>query len=374
MSAQAAVAHILDPVLRSFRLLPGPVHDGKDEKNDEKVVGEVTARQLATEEALEKIAQRCGHFARALFPANPSDFLSFFANEDHYIHDGKEESKLQKLLTKAAEKQLFLHIKDRDEESRRRFIRSRVVANSHHWKNVVGSSWQLRLDNEAMAACVRVEYGLQAAPQEIMTEQCGLCNKHNLARDAAHFLTCQKTRADEIIKRHNQVCQAFATACRALGHHVRVEPKRLDKEDAKRVDLDITMQLKQVLADVTIRCSATKNPDQVLDEANRQKTKKYQDKACALGCEFVPLAFDAFGGWHNVTDKLIERIKRTGQPRDSCVTAAGVVRALRQEISVAIHRFNGKALARGARHSRRHLDLVADVDGCLGGLGLGLGA
>ncbi len=262
---------------------------------------------------------------------------------------------------------------------RRRFIRSRTVDHAYHWKNVVGSSWQLRLDNEAVAACVRVEYGLLALPQEMLTEKCGLCNHVTLTQDPAHFLKCRKTRADEIIKRHNQVCQSFATACRALGHHVRVEPMRLDQQDAKRVDLDITMQLKQVLCDVTIRCSAArdlldvKDPEDIMSAAVREKEKKYQERARALGCTFRTLAFDAFGGWNAGTENLIQELKTKGIPRDSDMTAAGVIRTLKQEISIAIHRFNGKAIARGARHSRINIDLdsVAPAGGERSDLGLG---
>ena len=172
-----------------------------------------------------------------------------------------------------------------------------------------------------------------------------------MARDPAHFLTYQKTRAKEIIKRHNMVSQSFATACRLLGHHVTVEPKRLDQHDAMRVDLDITLRLKRVLADVTVRCSTSKSPDAVLEQANRDKEKKYKEKAREAGAAFVPLAFDAFGGASKEAEAFIQRMGREGVQRDSNVSVQQVIRTLWQEISVAIHRFNGQAMLRGVRGS-----------------------
>ena len=131
-----------------------------------------------------------------------------------------------------------------------------------------------------------------------------------------------------------------------------VEPKRLDQHDAMRVDLDITLRLKRVLADVTVRCSTSKSPDAVLEQANRDK-EKYKEKAREAGAAFVPLAFDAFGGSSKEAEAFIQRMGREGVPRDSNVSVQQVIRTLWQEISVAIHRFNGQAMLRGVRGSGR---------------------
>jgi hypothetical protein len=369
LSAQAAAAPIIEPLLESFELLPGQGvrvrvglgHEGKEEKKEAEPLGEVevTRRQNATEEALNEIALRCGHSnaVSALLPANPAQFLPFFVAQAKQIERGdKEEAKetLQHVLTKAAEVEIFSDLENTGTLDQKCFLKSRTVKNAYHWKLVVGSNWKLKLDDEQMATCVRVEYGLPPVSVESMGPQCGLCRKFALT-DPCHFMTCAKTRADEIIKRHNQVCSSFASACRALGHHVTVEPKRLNADDAKRVDLDVTMRLKRFLADVTVRCSTTKEPEAVFLVANREKERKYRSMAREEGCDFVPLAIDAFGGWSDGTEDFIQLLQKLGESRDSAVAAFQITRALRQEISVAVHRFNGKALARGVRHSRAQL-------------------
>jgi len=134
-----------------------------------------------------------------------------------------------------------------------------------------------------------------------------------------------------------------------------VEPFKLDGVaiDSKRVDLDMMLGLQSVIADVTIRCSARKDVDKVLEAAEAQKTEKYREMAVRKAVQFQPLAFDAFGGFADKAQKFFKQMKQTGQPRDSDKTAAGIMRAMRQQISVAIHRYNGECLLAGLAASRK---------------------
>ena len=109
-----------------------------------------------------------------------------------------------------------------------------------------------------------------------------------------------------------------------------------------------------------MRCSTSKSPDVVLEAANKEKTKKYKEKAAEAGAAFVPLAFDAFGGVSNETEAFIQRLGKEGVVRDSDMSKQQVIRTLRQEISVAIHRFNGKAMVRGVRASVKRVAGAGD--------------
>ena len=107
--------------------------------------------------------------------------------------------------------------------------------------------------------------------------------------------------------------------------------------------------------------------------ADREKERKYRAMASECGAEFVPLVFDAFGGWSPTTRRFLDRCRKS---RESSAATPRAFTAMKQEISVAIHRFNGKALWRGTCASTKQQvdDSSANGSGsAAAGLGLGLG-
>ena len=147
----------------------------------------------------------------------------------------------------------------------------------------------------------------------------------------------------------------IARACRELGYHVTVEPFKINGValDSKRVDLDIMMGLKSVIADVTIRCSARKDVDKVMEAAEANKESKYQAMSKHRVAEIVPIAIDAFGGVAKKAREFFKRMKQTGVARSSDKTVAGIMRTMQREISVAIHRYNAKCFMTGVAASMR---------------------
>ena len=116
------------------------------------------------------------------------------------------------------------------------------------------------------------------------------------------------------------------------------------------------MRLLRVLVDVTIRCSINhSSPKASFEKAEKEKQAKYRNLARECGAKFVALVFDAFGGWSESARKAFNdwRCVRRLDPEVQQAFAD-----LKQEISVAIHRFNGKAFADGVAFSR-----LADVNG-----------
>ena len=339
------------------------------------IAGEANARQIATAEAIKHVFKQIGpaddDAASFFLPNDAFSFLTFSAKrldqggelievevEGGKPGDGKTKKKnMQSYLTSEMEKYMRRELLKTGPLDRRAHMKSRCAAFAHVWKTVVGSTPMLLLTDSEMQSNVRVEYGLPAIPAERLMEHCNLCQRNKdytvLANNPCHFLTCQKTRAKEVIRRHNEVCNLIGHACRELSHHATVESSKINGVaiDSKRVDLDMLLRLKTVLADVTIRCSAKKDVDAVMEAADKAKTDKYRAMAVQRSAQFVPLAFDAFGGFSPTTQKFFDQVKQSGVPRSSDMTAVEIMRTMRQEISVAIHRYNGMANITGVYSS-----------------------
>jgi hypothetical protein len=107
------------------------------------------------------------------------------------------------------------------------------------------------------------------------------------------------------------------------------------------------------MADVTIHCSAKKNVDQVMEAAAVAKQKKHGAAAQTRGAQMAALVFDAFGGVHPQTQAFFKQMKQSGVSRNSDKTVRGIMWRMRQEISVAIHRYNAQCFSSGVAASVR---------------------
>jgi len=94
----------------------------------------------------------------------------------------------------------------------------------------------------------------------------------------------------------------------------------------------------------------------MFNTAAAEKRKKYEPMRKAHACTFIPLVFEAFGGFSHTVDELIKRLKNAdGQGGDSIRqdTNGSIILWMRRKISVAIHRFNAMAMIKGAIESRQ---------------------
>jgi hypothetical protein len=359
-SAQAAAAPLLQEFTQFFGLgvLPLRPAEGKDEKDRPPPDNPDDPRLTATASALQFINSNCtqSQALHDLLPADAADCLSFYSdllerkNEAKAARsDGKKP--LQSLLSKAEESNRLITLLDTCDSVERKFLAARCLPEAHHWKLALPTRWQLKLSDEEIASCARVELGLTPAQSDVMPVSCGHCNKANSALEAVHFITCPVARASSSGKRHNEVVQAVASFCRAVGVHVTVEPMRLADYSQIRPDLDLVVRLQRVLVDVTIRCSQVKSSTAAsFQRAHQEKEKKYRNLAQECGAKFTALVFDAFGGWSDLTSKALNDWKFTRR-RDSAIQRAFT--GFKQEVSVAIHRFNAQALNDGVVFSRR---------------------
>ena len=200
--------------------------------------------------------------------------------------------------------------------------------------------------NDTISMCCRVEHGLTPVPKERMGAVCGYCKKRS-AHSPLHFITCQAARKAKMWIRHFQVVWLIASYARVAGIPLTVEPKHLQDKSNKRPDIDMFVRLMRKLVDVTIRCSAGKSdPDSAFEAAENEKSRKYAQMARECGADIVTLAFDAFGGWSNQSSKFLDDLRRV---RAINPEANEAFKRLKQEISCAIHRANGKALQEASR-------------------------
>ena len=103
-----------------------------------------------------------------------------------------------------------------------------------------------------------------------------------MTSNSDHFLTCQFRRKNELNKRHDQIANCIAGIVRGVGGCAKLEPSHMDRESRKRVDLDVLLDSKRILMDVTVihptapthRNTAATKPLQAAQKAILQKTNK----------------------------------------------------------------------------------------------------
>ena len=120
--------------------------------------------------------------------------------------------------------------------------------------------------------------------------------------------------------------------------------------------MNALLDQKRVLADVTIRTSIHSNPDTMFNIAVNEKTTKYETMARELGCTFIPLVFEAFGGFSNLIETQFITLLKCANGAGAHISNDSIIRDMRRKISVAIHRFNAMAMIRGAHDSRRYVE------------------
>ena len=135
---------------------------------------------------------------------------------------------------------------------------------------------------------VRKRLGLN--PLDIMPKYCAGCGA-DMTSNSDHFLTCQFRRKNELNKRHDQIANCIANCIagivREVGGCAKLEPSHMDRESRKRVDLDVLLDSKRILIDVTVihptapshRHAAAMKPCQAAQKPKRRKTKKYPEIA-----------------------------------------------------------------------------------------------
>ena len=107
----------------------------------------------------------------------------------------------------------------------------------------------------------------------------------------------------EISTRHHQVVATIERCAKLAGAIVVSEPKKLFSETAKRPDLQIVMNHKTYLLDVTIvhptAPSNLQHSQKLLGQAEaaeKLKKNKYDELSQNQNCTFIPFVIETYGG------------------------------------------------------------------------------
>jgi hypothetical protein len=123
----------------------------------------------------------------------------------------------------------------------------------------------------------------------------------------AHVYVCQAGQAvnrPHYTHRHNMVCTAVTRYMREAGAVVHQEPSFLSESNKRRPDMDVLLDGKTYLVDVSVvhstassyRDQVIRSQDHAVKQAEMRKRAWYDEMAKAIGATVVPIVIDSLGG------------------------------------------------------------------------------
>ena len=197
---------------------------------------------------------------------------------------------------------------------------------------------------------------------------CMACSAPKLT--GAHFSSCGHSRK----QRHDDVVVAHLRALEAAGINARVEVQMQHAQ--RKIDLFYTdpqpesAATQRVMADVTIHQAYKPMSDQlpntrlILNQASKEKIRKYTNDAAVWRASIQPLTYTTFGAVSKDARQWIDRVEQ------AAIAGAHHFPALerrfkvvwRENISFAILRATAAAATRGLQQHRAELALLPSDD------------
>ena len=246
---------------------------------------------------------------------------------------------------------------------------------SRDWLNVVPSiSLGLHLSSQefVLAARYRLQMGCKVFPTA------GACPVNSCTKEmdqlGDHALACAASQ--ERLARHDRLRDSLYNIASQAGLGPRKEERDLLSGSARRpgdiylphwskgldAALDVTV-VTPVQGTLTARAAGA--PGVAVEQAHRDKLAKSYEECKAVGVEFIPLAVETWGGWHN---KGLETIKTLSRQlarqigRDEGETQRHTLQQL--AILLLLHRGNVALLtSRVPEHPSPEVDGDVDDDG-----------
>ncbi|EPZ35414.1 hypothetical protein O9G_003825 [Rozella allomycis CSF55] len=157
----------------------------------------------------------------------------------------------------------------------------------------------LAIESKVFSAALRLRLGLTQYQKSSICPVC-FCHSDEMGD---HSIACASA---ERIERHNDIVRVSAAVVRDVGARVDLEPSRLFPDDKKRPDFTIASWNGEFTAfDVSVVSPFTSsNPGKAagnigahLNFAAIKMEEKYSEELSVLGAGFIPLIFDALGGF-----------------------------------------------------------------------------
>lgn len=233
------------------------------------------------------------------------------------------------------------------------------------WISATAFDAATTIPNDAYKLAVRLRLGL--APQDIMPNNCHSCHvysRQNLSlveKNEWHYLSCiQGHGGREITIRHNQVVAAIDRFAKLAGAVVVVEPKHLFSDSSKRPDLQIIMNHKNYLLDITIVSptapSHLSHSQKLLGQAEaaeKSKINKYEEISEDQHAIFVPFVIETYGGIGKRAQEFLNELSIFAIDHTTIRSRFDVVSGLRYAIACSVQRGNALIASAGYANALR---------------------
>ena len=219
------------------------------------------------------------------------------------------------------------------------------------------------IPNDAYKSAARLRLGLP--PQDIMPNNCYSCHIYSgqnlslVEKNEWHYLSCMQGHGGrEISTRHHQVVATIERCAKLAGAIVVSEPKKLFSETAKRPDLQIVMNHKTYLLDVTIvhptAPSNLQHSQKLLGQAEaseKLKKNKYDELSQNQNCTFIPFVIETYGGLGKRAQGFLNELSIFAIDHAVIRSRFDIVNGLRYAIACSVQRGNALIAAAGYANS-----------------------
>ena len=221
----------------------------------------------------------------------------------------------------------------------------------------------------------KIRLGLPPLP---LPSDCASCHTQDAcALDPLHPLVCIGQKGTKITHRHDGATDALHVSTIHAGGLSYKEPRDLSGNgNHTRPDLQLVLNGRQLLVDVTIRHPACKtnimhgSARQQLAAAHKgeaEKKAKYASMAKTQQAEFLPFAVETYGGLGKAARKLRKRIASSAEEGPQMLSEKEVMRELRGSVAIAVQKGNAniilaeyhRAMSAAARSDRGMAALTA---------------
>jgi hypothetical protein len=310
-----------------------------------------------------------------LLPTTAGDFITSFnqslTHSRHYsTYDLqarltlKANSKTKSASLSAAKEAVLLHKSTETLTTHSRML-AVTAPGASTWISATAFDSATTIPNDAYKLAVRLRLGL--APQDIMPNNCHSCHLYSpqnlslVEKNEWHHLTCMQGHGGrEITIRHNQVVATIDRFAKLAGATVVVEPKHLFSESSKRPDLQIIMNHKQYLVDVTIvhpTAPANLSHSQKLlgqaQAAEKLKCNKYDEISQEQHAIFIPFVIETYGGLGAKAQDFLNELSIFAIDHAVIRSRFDVVNGLRYAIACSVQRGNALIASAGYANALR---------------------
>jgi hypothetical protein len=313
------------------------------------------------------------HSGCKTLPTTATDFITSF--NQPLTHARYSCYDLQaRLTTKALAKIKFASLSVAKEAARSKSTdtlttHSRMLATTapgaSTWISATAFDSATTIPNDAYKLAVRLRLGLP--PQDIMPNNCHSCHLYSVRnlslveKNEWHHLTCMQGHGGrEITIRHNQVVATIERFAKLAGATVVTEPKNLFSESSKRPDLQIIMNHKNYLLDVTIvhptAPSNLNHSQKILGQAEvseKLKINKYEQISREQNCIFIPFVIETYGGLGRKAQDFLNELSIFAIDHAIIKSRFDIVNGLRYAIACSVQRGNALIAAAGYANALR---------------------